>query len=212
MRITPVIAGGLVLIIAATASAQKKQQPGTTNFYGARNLQFMTARYVAVMPPYTGSGGEVMFGFDTMSNKTKTTDYKYFYGVELGGGGDWWGKADMGSFGERDASAGYVIFMIENKLFTTGKGPVRPYLGSSVSYGNGQLWSPDLKHHDSPTGGFQFYGAGLEAGAMFVGKNDYALTLAANGDARVLSVGADYKVIYPIMVTVGLCRWRGPMP
>ena len=210
MRMTaPALALGLGLLLAGAASAQVKRE--APSLYGSRNLQFLAARYVAIQPPYVGPGGDVMFGFNTMSNKTKTTDYKYFYGVELGGGGDWWAMPDMGSFGKRDASAGYVILMVENKLFTTGKGPVRPYLGSAFSYGNGVLWTRDIKKHDNPSGGVNFYDLGIELGTHFVAKNDYALTLSVTADARAWQFGNEYRVIYPVMLNVGVCRWRGPM-
>jgi hypothetical protein len=201
-----------LLLLSGAAMAQQPEM-GLGSLYGNRNLQFVSSRYVALMPPYNGASGDFLFGFNTMSAKTNDTDYKYFYGLELGGGGAWWSQADMGAFGERDASAGYLLVLVENKLFATGKGGFRPYLGSSIGLGTGTMWSKDVKGiKDNPTGGLDFYGLGLEAGAHLLGKGDYALTISVGADVRALSFGSTTKVIYPIMLNVGVCRWRGPMP
>jgi len=208
--------------MAATAlvllgSAAVRAQEGLSSLYGSRNLQYINLRYAPSFTPYDGSGGEMMFGFNSMSSKTDKTSYKYFYGVSLGGGGWWWSEADLPYYGPRDVSSGYIILQLENKLFFSGKGPVRPYVGAAINYGTGALWVGDRldeeveEDEESPSGGFDFYGGGVELGVMFVAENDYALTLAAAMDARSVRVGSELKGVYPIMLTVGVCKWLGPI-
>jgi hypothetical protein len=209
---------GLVAVLVWAWSLPGSAQEVLSSLYGSRNLQYINLRYVPLFLPQQGQGGEMTFGFNTMSSKTDKTDYKYFYGVSLGGGGWWWEEADLGQYGERNTSTGYILFQLENKIFATGKGPMRPYLGGSLSYGTGALWVGDRldkKEDDdddnTPVGGFDFWGAGVELGVMFVAENDYALTVAASMDARSVRAGTELKGSYPVMITVGLCKWLGHM-
>jgi hypothetical protein len=128
-----------------------------------------------------------------------------------GGGGAWWDQADLGTYGERNASNGYILIELENKFFPTVKGSVLPYFGGSVGYGSGMLWTEDLGMEEEPTGGYDLYGAGVELGVMTMINKDYALTVAAGIEARSYRIGSEVKGVYPMMVTVGICRWRGSM-
>jgi hypothetical protein len=181
------------------------------DFYGSQNIQTVTARYGYMPGPDGASMGELMFGFNTSSKTTEPSKrIKYFYGVGAGGGGFAVSDAGLGKYGTRDLASGYVLLDLEFKLFATAEGPVRPYLGASLGYGRGALWAEHIHGEDDPSPVMDLYCAGLEAGLHLPLKNGYGIIAAVGADARYLRSGASLTA-YPVMLTIGVCRWRGPL-
>jgi hypothetical protein len=193
--------------LPAAAGAQE----GLGDFYGSQNIQTVTGRYGYMLGPDGGSMGELMFGFNTSSKTTETSkSIKYFYGVGAGGGGLAVSDAGLGRYGTRDVAAGYVLLELEFKLFASAEGPVRPYLGASLGYGRGYLWAEHMRGQDDPNPAMDMYYAGLEAGLHLPIKDGYGIIAAVGADARYMRSGTSLTS-YPAMLTIGICRWRGPL-
>ena len=182
------------------------------DLYGSQNLQSVAAGYGPLIAPAGGSGGEVMFSFNTSSQQTEASEtYKYFYGVGLGGGYLGAPEVDLGKYDDRDIGAGYGKIQLEFKLFATTRGDVRPFLGGALGYGSGAFWAEHIKGEEDPPGSAEMYFAGLEGGLHFPIQSGYALTIGIGADARVLLYGSESIAAYPAMLTIGVCRWRGPL-
>ncbi|HUT55580.1 MAG TPA: hypothetical protein VM658_19475 [bacterium] len=200
----------IALALALTAPARAQQTLG--DFYGSKNIQTVTGRYGLMIGPDGGSGGELMFGFNTSSQTTEDSkNLKYFYGVGAGGGGFAISDAGLGAYGTRDTASGYVLLELEFKLFASAESQVRPYLGASLGYGTGYLWTEHLRGEDDPNPSMNLYSAGLEAGIHVPLSNGYGIVAAVGADARYIEFGGASLTAYPAMLTIGVCRWRGPL-
>lgn len=193
---------------ARTAGAQQ-----LSSLYGSDNIQYVSLRYSPWLMSMTGSTYEVAFGFNTSSKKTENAkNWKYFYGVALIGGGFSWPNADLGEYKTRDAVAGYGLIQIENKIFWTTSGPIRPYFGVNAALGSGSLWMQRAKDlPDPPLPSLSMFSAGMETGLMFPLKGQYALSLAAAANVEAAQFGAEVRFYYPAMLTIGVSKWIGPM-
>lgn len=207
-----IIGAALVLLLRAAITAPASAQPSDLNsLYGSENLQSIYARYFPLMLPDLGTGGELMFSFNTMSSRSEGVErWKGFHGVSLGGGGVVFTDADFYSYGERNASAGYLLLLIEGKRFYTTEGQVRPYLGGHFGVGFGSLWmeqGDDLPNRPLP--GMQLLLLGGEAGMHIRLRDKNALVVAVALEARVYQVGTDAYFSLPLSVNIGFSKWLG---
>ncbi len=198
----------LCLIPFFTAGAQT---PSLGSFYGDKNLSYIEVNASPLIPPFQGYGGDLYFGFDTLSKRSrKGSTYQYFVGLALGGGGFGFQDAEFsGGYGERDVSGGYIAMRIENKLFFTTEGDVRPYVGANLGVGRGAISGSHLDEYDSLSSEMMVYAVGAEAGAHIRLTPKYFLTVALAGKAEMLGYSSDYQAVYPISINIGACRWRG---
>ena len=203
----------LIFILFALAADTCAAQQNLDDLYGLENLQYVEAGYGPLLAPAGGWSGELMFGFNTLSRRTRPDDkYKYFYGVALGGGGFSAGDVDLGQYDERDTASGYGLLRFDFKLFATGgQSPVRPYIGATLGYGNGYLWAEHIDGEDDPPGTSLVFTAGVEGGFHVMVKNNRAITIGVGVDAGLFQFGGEALAAYPAMLTVGICRWRGPL-
>ncbi|MFO8058686.1 MAG: hypothetical protein R6V10_15475 [bacterium] len=201
----------LLLLLPLTAWTQRRNELGS--LYGNQNLEIIVARLMPAMVPEEGQGGEVLFGFNTSSKRTEFREHwKLFYGVGVAAGGFTWRDADLGRYEQRSASGGYAILQAEGKWFYSVEGELRPYVGVYGGIGYGSLWmetSDDLP--DPPAAGLEFLTGGAETGVHIHLKGHHSLVLSVGADARVHRVGQEGKFNMPIMVNIGVCKWRGPL-
>jgi hypothetical protein len=206
-------AGLLIFILFAFAAGASDAQQSLDDLYGLENLQYVEAAYGPLLAPVGGWAGELMFGFNTLSQRTRPDEkYKYFYGVALGGGGFSAGDVDLGRYDERDTGAGYGMIRFDFKLFATGEqSAVRPYIYGTLGYGSGYLWTEHITGEDDPPGTSSVFTAGVEGGFHVMVKNNRAITIGVGVDAGLFQFGGEALAAYPAMLTVGVCRWRGPL-
>jgi hypothetical protein len=202
----------IAAVLAALWSASAVAQQDLGDLYGSQNIQTVTGRYGVLLSPDGGSSGELMFGFNTLAKRSEGSEtYQFYYGVELGGSGFSISDANLGKYDERDTAGGYGLLQLEFKLFATGKGPVRPYLGGALGYGTGLLWAEHIRGEDDVPDSLNVYALGVEAGLHFPLDNGYGLVTAVAADARIAQFSGDTLALYPAMFTIGICKWMGPL-
>lgn len=211
--IAGVIFGILVpaLALMVFSSRPALGQPELGSLYGSKNIQYVTLRYLPWLFPETGAGGEMSFGFNTLSAKTEYNEWgKYFYGVSLGGGGVSWLESEIGSLDERDGACGYVVLDFQGKLFDKDEGDARFYLGWSAGIGFGSYWVEQIDDDpEVPAGSLSLYRGGVEAGAHIRLSEKYWLVTSVGMDLTAYGLDSDNEVAYPAVVNIGLARWRG---
>ena len=212
----PAAFAGLMIAVMVCPGAARTADNTLGSLYGNQNLQGVFARYAPVLMSETGGMYELIFDFNSSSRKTENVKHgKNFFGVALGGGGFNLTDADLGDYGTRDAAAGYGLIQLEGKFLLESEGPVRPYLGYSFGLGNGSIWlskpaPPDAEKFDNPS--LKLFMGGVSAGTMLQLKGAYFLDLGLGIDARWIQFGKESEVLYPAMATIGITKWRGPMP
>ncbi len=196
------------------APGSLRAQQGLESLYGSKNIQAAAARYMPIMLPDTGAGGEFVFSFNTLSSRSEYGDGpELFYGVALGGGGVSWQDSQIGDLDKRDAGAGYALLQFEGKMFLETEDALRPYLGCTMGVGFGSYWIQQVdKQPEVPAGSLTSYNAGVEAGVHIRAGYKYFLTVAAGGDFKFFPMGSKIMYSYPAFISVGISRWRGRMP
>jgi len=200
----------LFLLSASPAGAQENS---LGSFYGEKNVQYTRVRLMPYMLPDSGYGGEVLFGFHTMSQRKDFYGYSYFYGVSLGGGGAAWQESEPGTLDERDFGEGYGILNFEGFFYSDVESEARPYIGAWLGLGYGTYWIDQID--DEPelfAGPSEVYSAGIELGTHLKLGYKYWLMLGAGADLMVFTMGDETELSCPAYLSVGISRWRGPIP
>jgi len=199
--------------IAAFFIARPAGSQDIGSLYGSKNIQFINIRGIPSMMPDTGYGGELMFGFNTLSKRTEFNEsWIYYYGVELGGGNMSWLDSDVGDYDSRDASFTYGLLQFEGKLFAQDKGKVRPYLGWHGGIGYGSLIVERVDDYpEMAAQSAQIFTGGVELGAHFGSGSKYWLVAGAGIDARYIQIPDGGEFSYPAYFTIGVSKWLGPL-
>lgn len=202
--------GGLAAVVALPVHGQ---ETNISSFYGSQNLQYISIRYMPWLPPLPGNAYEMAFGFNTSSKNSQHSKYwNYFYGVALVGGGFVSPQADLGRYERRDATAGYGLIRLENKVFVTTEGPVRPYFGAAAGFGTGSIWlETDADLPDPPVPALTMYVLGVEAGLHVPYHQNRAFTAAVGFQINIFQFGEETRMYYPLTITFGLSKWLGPL-
>jgi hypothetical protein len=207
-RLLPGLAIAAAWLQTGAASAQVKD---LGSFYGSENIQTIEAKYSPLMAPQAGADYELIFGFCTSSEKSEGQDeWERFYGVGLGGGGFTWNDVEIAG-AERDAAAVYGLLLFQGYVFYTANDNPRPYLGWSAGIGRGVFWAEATESEKAAVAAMNVYTAGVRAGVQFRLADDYYLDVGLEADARGLGLDEEFRGTYPVMVTVGVSRWLGPL-
>lgn len=199
------------LFLAAGYSSAQDMDLGS--FYGSQNIRFASAKYSPVMTPEQGNIFELTFGFNTLAQRSEgRKSWKMFYGVSLGGGGFAVNEAELGKYKKRDAAAGYGMIQFEGRFFENTDEDVRPYVGTYIGMARGQMWVEERTGLlDLEIGSMDLYYAGVEAGVHISSNSKYAIVLGGSVDIKMTQFEGEVKTYYPLMFTIGVCRWLGPM-
>ncbi len=202
-----------VLSVVAAPGAGEAQ-PEMDDFYGSKNIQTITLHAMPFMMEAQGAGGELFFGFNTLSKKSEFAEsWKNYYGVGIGGGYILWTDSEIADYDhDRDASVLYGLLRFEGKLYYRDTGKVRPYLGGHLGLGYGS-WGVERMDGDPeiPTGSLTTYQVGGVAGLNLDLGGNYWLNAGVGVDFRSFKFGMGFHNEYPPYLVIGVTRWTGPL-
>jgi hypothetical protein len=181
------------------------------SFYGRENVQFVEARYAPLPLPETGGNYELLFSFVTSSDQARTPGKtRLFQGATAGAGGFNWLDADIQG-DRRNAAGGYVVLLYQGYWFSDSRSDSRTYLNWSAGIARGSFWADPTTQAEPVVSTMNMYLAGLRCGLEFKLYQKYFLDVGVGMDARSILLDKGYASVYPVMVTVGVSRWMGPL-